>query len=494
MYLPVVPVGQAAAFRTNHAFVPSPPEGFRILERPARHVTVCPIVGLAVVLSLTRCLAAPGDVDPSFAPGASVDYAVLAVTAQVGGKVLIGGAFTSVQGTARGGIARLNDDGTLDTTFLNGLSGADNFVWCVAGQSDGKVLIGGFFSSVNGAARNSIARLNTDGTLDTGFLNGLSGANGAVYSAALQSDGKIVLGGNFTSVNGVARNYVARLNADGTLDTGFLNGLTGGDTALFSLAVQTNSQILIGGWFTSINGVGRNHLARLNPDGTLDNAFLKGMSATDGRVWTVAVQGDGKILIGGDFTTVNGVGRNGLARLNGDGSLDDAFLNGLAGANGPVWSLAAQADGKIVVGGQFSTINGTTRNAVARLNGDGTLDSSFLNGRAGADNSARSVAIQGDGKILIGGQFNFVNLVVSDYVARLLAIWPPPLIHNGRFVNSQFAFNLSGASGQVVVVLASADLHSWIPIGTNTLSSTPTLFTDLQSPASGRRFYRAMTP
>src|SRR5207253_1576389 len=96
-------------------------------------------------------------------------------------------------------------------------------------QPDGKVVIGGPFTTVNGVSRDNIARLNADGTLDNSFLNGQTGANriGSVFDLALQLDGKLLIGGDFTIVNGVARNRVARLNADGTVDTSFGNGLAG---------------------------------------------------------------------------------------------------------------------------------------------------------------------------------------------------------------------------------------------------------------------------
>src|SRR6266436_2381311 len=117
-------------------------------------------LGLAFVPSPAN--ATPGDLDQTFDPDSSLDYAVLALSAQNDGKLLVAGAFTSIQGVPRGGIARLNTNGLLDTSFLNGLAGANNFVWTVALQTDGNLLIGGFFSTVNGTSRKCIARLNPD--------------------------------------------------------------------------------------------------------------------------------------------------------------------------------------------------------------------------------------------------------------------------------------------------------------------------------------------
>src|SRR6185369_14420460 len=118
----------------------------------------------------------------------------------------------------------------------------------------------------------------------------------------------------------------------------------------------------------------RNHIARLNSDGTLDSSFLVPGSGVNGDVGSLALQADGKTVIGGVFTSVNGTTRNGIARLNSDGTLDTSFLAAGSGTNSSVLAIAVQSDGKIVIGGFFTSVNGTTRNGAARLNVDGTLD------------------------------------------------------------------------------------------------------------------------
>jgi uncharacterized delta-60 repeat protein len=332
------------------------------------------------------------------------------------GKIVIGGYFTAVNGVARTRIARLNTDGTLDTSFGN--AGVNTTVQTLGIQSDGKVVIGGGFTSVNGAARGRIARLNVDGTIDTTFGNGLAGADAALIDLAVQPDGKVVIGGDFTAVNGVARTRIARLNADGSLDTSFGNGLVGADAMVQTLAVQSDGKIVIGGIFTNVNGVARTRIARLNGDGTLDTSFGNGLAGANNRIEAIVFQPDGKIVIGGDFTTVNGTSRGRFARLNGDGTLDTSFGNGLAAANGSVQALTLQPDGKIVVAGGFTTVNGTARGNIARLNTDGTLDGSFGNGLAGAS-YGEALAHQPDGKIVIGGTFTTVNGVPRGRIARL---------------------------------------------------------------------------
>jgi uncharacterized delta-60 repeat protein len=365
-------------------------------------------------------LNADGTLDTSFGNGlAGAGDTVQAVAVQSDGKIVIGGGFTTVNGVSRERIARLNADGTLDTSFGNGLAGAGSGVEAVAVQSDGKIVIGGWFTTVNGVSRNRIARLNADGTLDTSFGDGLAGANNTVYAVAVQSDGKIVIGGAFTTVDGTTRNRIARLNADGTLDTSFGNGLAGAGSGVEAVAVQSDGKIVIGGWFTTVNGVSRNRIARLNADGTLDTSFGDGLAGANNTVYAVAIQSDGKIVIGGNFTSVNGTTINRVARLNADGTLDTGFNPG-TGANFPVWTVAIQSDGKIVIGGNFTSVNGTTINRVARLNADGTLDTDFDPG-TGANNTVNAVAIQSDGKVVIGGDFTSVNGITINRVARLNA-------------------------------------------------------------------------
>jgi uncharacterized delta-60 repeat protein len=360
-------------------------------------------------------LNADGSLDTGFDPGTGANGIIQSTTIQADGKIIIGGEFTSYNGTGRNYIARVNADGSLDTGF-NPVTGASGAIRSTAVQSDGKIIIGGSFTSYNGTGRNNIARLNADGSLDTGFDPG-TGANDIIWSTAVQSDGKIIIGGGFTSFNGTARNRIARLNADGSLDTGFDPGL-GASNTILSITVQADGKIIIGGDFTSYNGTGRNRIARLNTDGSLDISFNPG-SGTNNTIYSTAMQADGKMIIGGQFTSYNGVGRNNIARLNTDGSLDTGFDPG-TGANAPVYSTAVQADGKIIIAGNFNRYNGTGRSRIARLNADGSIDTGFDPG-TGANAWILSTAVQADGKIIIGGAFTSYNGTVRNSIARLNA-------------------------------------------------------------------------
>ncbi|MES2573368.1 MAG: T9SS type A sorting domain-containing protein [Bacteroidota bacterium] len=367
------------------------------------------------------CLAqlnADGSLNTAFNLGVGPSSSVREIIVQPSGKILIGGAFTSYNNIPINRIARLNADGTLDATLDPG-TGANDNVSSIAIKTDGKIVIAGNFSSYNDTAIGKIALLNSNGTLDTAFLNpgGFQiGAQSVIFSTVLQADGKILIGGDFFSYNGTNRTRIARLNSDGTLDTSFNPG-TGSNGRVYSIAVQTDGKILIGGTFTGFNGISKNRITRLNADGTLDTTFNPG-TAANAMVYAIVLQTDGKILISGEFPTFNGTTKNRIARLNADGTLDATFAP-VTGASGPVYSMGLQTDGKILISGAFTSYDGVTKNYITRLNTNGTLDATFNVGGSGVEWSTPFLKLQSDGKILIAGQFVSYNNTAIDGIARL---------------------------------------------------------------------------
>lgn len=428
-----------------------------------------------------------GGLDPNFAVGLSgVDSTVQAIAWQSDGRIVIGGNFTNVNGTIRSRIARLNADGSLDTSFGSGQSGANDFVNAVAVQPDGRILIGGNFTTVNGANRRFMARLNADGSLDTTFGANLPFLNNRVFSMALLSNGKVMIGGTFNTVNNVAPGGIIRLNSNGTLDPTFNAGLDLGTfSGTFAIAVQADGRILIGGEFTGVNGVPRGSLARLNADGSVDTSFGNGLTVNGNRfpnVRDIVLQPDGRVLIGGGFTAVNGVSRQAIARLNADGSLDATFGNGLSGVSGTVEKLARRSDGRIFIAGDLSGVNGVTRGRIARLNADGSTDLAFGQGLTGANGRINDVLIQPtNGRIVIGGIFTQFNEVARGRITRLIAdcptitVSPTTLLSgvSGTFYSQ--TFTQTGIAGTPVFSLTGT-----LPTGlhfhpsTATLSGTPT--------------------
>ena len=415
-----------------------------------------------------------GDADASFAIGTGPDAAVNALALQGDGKLLVAGAFTNFNGVARHRLVRVNGNGSVDSSLNTG-AGADGPVNFVAWQASGQVLIQGAFANFNGIPRLGLARLNANGSLDTAFDPGDRAAN--VSALAWQADGKVVFSGNFTSLDGVAATNLARLNADGSLDTNFCAAASL-NAAAWSLAVQSDGRLLLSGSFTSVNGVARGHVARLNTDGTLDTSFdpgtgFAGPAGPHGMAQRVylALQPDGNTLAWGTFTSFNGTNRNGAARLTSSGGLDTTFDPGwgVSGWTGPlyaksvafltggyfitggssssfgyltrrnpdgtrdgwmsefgpdagVWTAIEQSDGKLLIGGNFSTFHGVLHRGIVRLNPDGSLDTNFLSS-AGVNEGEEVYTLlpQPDGNILVGGWFMHFNGVLRTNLARLHA-------------------------------------------------------------------------
>ncbi len=356
-----------------------------------------------------------GSVDTGFTIGTGFNDGVSGISIQSDGRILVGGSFTSFNGTARGRLARLNAGGTLDTTFapptVGGLTGAQ--VYGAAQLPSGKVVAGGLFSLVSATPRAGLAFFNSDGSLDT--PNPGAQNRGSAEALAIQGDGKIVVGGNFASVNGITRGFVARLNADGSVDTGF-DSTSGANASVLAVLPVAGGKTIIGGEFTTYGGTPYARLARLNADGTLDTTFSTPTGANN-TVRALALQSDGKIIVAGEFASLNGTTATRIARLNADGTVDTSFNSG-AGANNTIRSLALQADGKILIGGDFVQYNGQTRNRIARINTDGTLDTTFAP-TGGANDSVSALAVQADGKIVAGGNFTQIAAFNVQRVARL---------------------------------------------------------------------------
>lgn len=388
-----------------------------------------------------------GTLDTSFAlSGSGFNNTANAISLQSDGKVVVGGNFISYNGTARPRIARLNSDGTLDTTFAQTGSGLGNFVSALSLQSDGKVLVGGSFASYNGTSRPSIARLNSDGSLDTSFGPTGSGLDNAVNALSLQSDGKLLVGGLFTSYNGTSRPYVARLNSDGSLDTSFAPIGLGLNSTVTSLSLQSDGKLLVGGYFTSSSG--RPYVARLNSDGAPDTAFATTGSGLNFQVYALSFRSDGKLLVGGAFTSYNGASRPSVARLNSDGTIDTGFAPTGSGLSGLVYALSLQSDDRPLVGGSFTSYNGTSRPYVARLNSDGTLDAGFAPTGSGLSGFVYALSGQSDGKVVVGGNFTSYNGTPRPYVARL---------NSDGTLDTGFAQTGSGLDGQVETLSLQSD-------------------------------------
>ena len=432
------------------------------------------------------------------------------VVVQPNGKLVVGGYFDSFNEDTHipPSLLRLNANGTPDTAFNTNVgtrigtafdagSAVDGEVYSVAIQPDGKLVVVGAFGRGNASAPYGILRLNADGTPDTAFNTRLGTGVRWANAVAVQPNGKILVGGGFTSLNGRAGvpDDLIRLNADGTPDPtfnthlgrGFDDPYDGGH--VYSLAVQPDGKILVGGWFSILNGRTTipSNLLRLMPDGTLDASF----AATLGRgfdypVHAVALQSNGKIVAGGDFSSIYGRPTipHGFLRLNANGTPDATFNANLGTGFSPTSSVAAitvQPDGRILVGGQFTGFHGGAGipHALMRFNASGLADASF-NAGLGAGfrgtgvyigegitspgESVNAIATRADGRIVVGGQFttlrgdasvpdNLLGLLSSPgnvlrpavtfpAAGRAAVTWAPPLRTGGTpITNNQYCLS-----------------------------------------------------
>jgi|GEM_PF-2418900 len=306
-------------------------------------------------------------------------------------------------------IRRLGTDGSFVNTFNEGV--ADNEINKVILLSDNRLLALGKFSTYSNISKSGIVKLNTDGSIDESFVATCD--DNAVINAVELSDGKLLISGDFNSFNGInTSGGLIRLNADGSTDNSFNLGAVSGQISSVTQIVEQNDGKLIVGGTSKTLSVGYT-IMRLNADGTKDNTFTQSdIMGLEGFGQFHIGETNDKIIIGGYFENVQDVVSPGFAALNQDGTVDSNVKPWL-GSVAYIYDALTQSDGKMVLFGDFTRVNGTDCRFVARLNNDGTLDKSFNLDPSINPTRQRSIAIQSDGKLIIGGSFQ------SGYSKRL---------------------------------------------------------------------------
>jgi uncharacterized delta-60 repeat protein len=260
--------------------------------------------------------------------------------ANIGNSILVAGLFTNYKNQSGNSyLLKFNSDGTEDTLFSqNILSKFNNSINVILVQKDNKILVGGNFSSYNGNTSDRyLIRLNEDGTPDEAFnLNIRSKFNAYVKCMAIQKDGKILVGGNFNSFRSSSINKLIRLNEDGTEDISFTekavvrNGVAGFSDVINSISLQSDGKIIIGGEFTNYSGqTGKSYLVRLFEDGREDFIFSEKVvtEKINNKVLNVEVEFNDNIIISGNFTNYNSPGLSYIFRLSKNGDIDNYFSN-----------------------------------------------------------------------------------------------------------------------------------------------------------------------
>lgn len=391
-----------------------------------------------------------------FTPFAFIQQFIPGITPAILDYLYVVGNFTTYKQPIYNRIIRTDLSGSIDTTFNMG-NGFANSVLCMVTQSDGKLLIGGNFSTYSGSVNaGNLVRLNTNGTRDTTFNVGTAGFNGNVNDIRIQPDGKIVAVGAFTTYSGSTRNRIVRLNTDGTYDTTF-NAGTGLNTTANCVAIQSDGKILVGGTtITQYSGslIGTGSL-RINTDGTNDTTFNTGAGfLTNFTVYSIDIQSDGKIIVGHGATTYSGSAVTRLTRLNNSGSVDTTFNPNV---NNNVYAVKIQSDQKILINGAFTTVSGSTRASIARVLSNGQVDTSYVVGTgvtAATSGLPNVFTLDTAGNVYLGGPFTIYS---GSTVNRFVKTTPSGAI-DSTFISGSIAFNgqsSAGFNGSVRTVLVS---------------------------------------
>lgn len=302
----------------------------------------------------------------------------------------------------------------IDTAFQSG-AGASGTVFDMARLPDGRVLLGGSFSQYNSQLSPGLVRIHPNGQRDLSLQVGF-GLSGRAHAVRHLADGRFYAAGLFSAYNGTTINNLARFMPGGQLDTSFQSG-SGPNNEVLSMEILPDASVLLSGFFSQYQGQAISQPIRVLPSGSLDTSFNPGGAGTSGLIDAIKRQADGRILLGGTFSTYNGQPANKIVRIHPNGSIDTSFQTGM-GFAGNVRTIDVQTDGKIVVGGTFVVYNGRTALRLIRLWPDGRVDSTFNTG-TGVNATVRKVLARADSSIVVLGDFVTYNGTTVNRVAVL---------------------------------------------------------------------------
>ena len=400
-----------------------------------------------------------GEISRVFASNAGADGDVYAVATMSDGRIMVGGRFSTLGASNQNRIGRLNPDGSPDQTFVRGIY-LDGDVNVIREDSDGSLLVGGNFTEANGASFNRLARFVSDGTLEPGFFIG-DGFNSAVHDVLIQTDGQILVAGDFTQFNGASHNRIVRIDPNGSLDPSFNPGL-GANNSIYAIAEDAEG-VFLGGRFTTFDGIDQLRLVKLDHSGSLISSFDVG-AGSNGTVNTMVVQPDGSLLLGGSFSSINGTSQAYLTRLLPDGVHDSSFS---AAVNHYVEDIQLVTDGRIAIAGRFTLVGGESFSKVARLLPNGDPDMTYI-GTGEIDGTVYSLALEDDLDMIFGGNFDQVGAVSSANVAKVEGedgiTLPVQILANPQTSTG----DLGGSAGFMVEVFASPPIvYQWRRNGVN---------------------------
>lgn len=491
-----------------------------------------------------------GSIDNSLTVDTGANSYIQSVSIQSDGKILISGAFTEYERRKNVGLARLNYNGTVDTSFItNDGVGKDSFLRIISNTTKNKIMIAGgyyyYYYQDYAYVRRQIAKLNYDGSPDYSF-NKPGGVNGRVNSMLADSNGKLILAGSINWYNGTRCNDIIRINPNGEIDSTFLPGfwawgekyallkqpdgkiLVGGghlsllrinkdgskDTSfntirgegsIRTIALQPDGKIIVGGYFFSYNGFVSKSIVRLNTDGTVDTSFMSGLSEPR-SIYCISLQSDGKILIGGGniIGYDNNFTRYDLIRVFENGRLDTSFrFYGW----GSIYKFKELSDGKIIVAGRFLRQFGVSPGNITRILSNGNYDTTFNVGIGILETDVKDFAIQNDGKIIIGADYNTVNEVSSNNLTRLFAdgsidltfnsgtgtgIYPPEsilMLNDSRIIIGGNFGEYDNVMRDGIASIVTDQCHTMPPTAVSQLHCTKSTISDLVATGNNLKWY-----
>jgi len=330
------------------------------------------------------------------------------------GSILVVGKFTKYKNISVNHIVKIKYSGEIDETFNIG-SGFNNHVYGIIELPSAKLVLTGNFTSYNGTTYNRIIILNPDGTIDSTFNIG-SGFNSNTNLSLYTINNKLLISGTYTTFNGTSANNIVMLNLDGSIYTGFNYG-TGFNNTTNGIAQLSNGDLIISGKYTSYNGTNAGQIVKLNLQGILNSAFNSNIgNGTNNKAYGVSVYNDDLYIVG-DFSSFNSHNANDIVKIDSNGNIDLQFMANCTGSNHYNITTSFQSDGKIIVVGEFSRMNGVYANRIARLNVDGTFDTNFNINGSGFDNAVYPVLVLKSDDIIVGGYFHhYNNIVVNGFV------------------------------------------------------------------------------
>lgn len=351
---------------------------------------------------------------------------------------------------------------------------------------DGKVLVTGVFASFNGLIQPNLARLDRDGSFDSTFRPRL---DGRVFRVRELADGRIMASGKFEHVNGVPQNLLTRLLEDGSIDPTYQpgEGIGGFAGEVNDFVLQPDGRIVIGGRFETVSGRRRRNIARLHPDGSLDESFDV-RRGVNGPINLLHLLRDGRIYVSGEFTRVAGESAPKLARLLPNGSLDSEFAVNRS-LNRNITQIQPLPDGRLFVSGEFVNYGATRRGRILLLNEDGTLDESFDPG-LGADDVVLDLAIHGDGWLYLCGFFDRINGVPAPRLARLKTDLYSPEIVSIHRRNETAQILIDGFHGSSIRLQSSSNLKDWKNQGEYELEAKQLAIETIIGSGEGSQFFR----